>query len=81
MQFIYSVWDRLGGSKRSQLGGDGPWRATHQHSKGGHYRVLGRGVLEADETPMVIYDDKSGKIWIRPVVEFDDGRFAAVPEG
>lgn len=58
---------------------DQNWHPTHRHSKGGMYRVLARGLLEADLTPMVIYDDIEGKIWIRPVVEFDDGRFQSNP--
>nr|WP_300062517.1 hypothetical protein [uncultured Roseobacter sp.] len=37
--------------------------------------MLARGVWEADRTEAVIYDDAEGTIWIRPAVEFDDGRF------
>lgn len=51
------------------------WAPTHQHKKGGLYRVLTHGVLEADHTPVVIYDDVAGQVWVRPVSEFDDGRF------
>jgi hypothetical protein len=82
MQSLYKLMYRLGISKRysAETGflNSETWQPTHQHSKGGMYRVLARGVLEADETPMVIYDDVSGKIWIRPVVEFDDGRFVTL---
>ncbi len=52
------------------------WRPTHQHKKGGEYRVLGHGILEADRSDVVIYDDKDGQIWVRSTSEFYDGRFA-----
>lgn len=51
------------------------WQATDQHRKGGLYRVIARGSLEADLTPAVVYDDAEGRVWIRPAAEFDDGRF------
>ena len=54
------------------------WAATHRHRKGGLYRVLGRGVLESDRSNVVIYDDADGTVWVRPTVEFDDGRFEPV---
>ena len=54
------------------------WAATHRHRKGGLYRVLGRGILEADRSDVVIYDDVEGTVWVRPVVEFEDGRFTPV---
>ena len=56
-----------------------PWTPTHRHKKGGLYRELGRGVLEADRSPAVIYDDAEGEVWIRTVAEFDDGRFTELP--
>lgn len=54
------------------------WRPTHQHRKGGEYRVLGHGVLESDRSDVVIYDDRSGTIWVRSKAEFYDGRFSAM---
>ena len=58
-----------------------PWRATHRHKKGGLYRVLGEGVNEANRSEtLVIYDDETGQIWVRPSVEFWDGRFAELPK-
>jgi len=51
------------------------WRATHRHKKGGLYRLLRTGVIEADMTEVAIYDDQSGKTWVRPLAEFNDGRF------
>lgn len=53
----------------------GRWSPTHQHRKGGLYRVLGEGIWEPDRSPAVIYDDVEGTVWIRPAAEFDDGRF------
>lgn len=56
------------------------WAPTHRHKKGGLYRVTGRGVLEADLSAVVIYDDAAGQIWVRPVSEFDDGRFTEIDQ-
>ncbi|MFD1159551.1 DUF1653 domain-containing protein [Roseovarius aestuarii] len=64
-------------SRDAPAGGAG-WQATHQHRKGGLYRVLGRGTLEADRSDVVIYQDVQGKIWVRAVTEFEDGRFKPV---
>lgn len=55
-----------------------PWRATHRHRKGGEYRVLSYGLLEADRTEAVIYDDEDGQIWVRSKSEFNDGRFVKI---
>jgi len=54
------------------------WHPTHRHKKGGLYRLLGHGVLEADRSRVAIYDDAEGTVWVRSVVEFDDGRFTPV---
>jgi len=62
----------------SQQGQQG-WRPTHQHRKGGLYRVITRAELEADLSPVVVYDDANGRVWVRPAAEFDDGRFAPLP--
>jgi len=51
------------------------WQATHQHRKGGYYRLLCYGTQEADRTPVAIYDDAVGTVWVRSADEFDDGRF------
>lgn len=53
------------------------WKPTHRHLKTGRlYREIRRGLNEADMKPVVAYDDQAGRMWVRPVVEFDDGRFA-----
>lgn len=51
------------------------WTPTHQHRKGGFYRLRCYGVLEADDSAVAIYDDESGTVWVRSVTEFNDGRF------
>jgi len=54
------------------------WAATHRHKKGGLYRLTGKGVYEPDRSPVAIYDDAEGTVWIRPWEEFHDGRFTPV---
>ena len=54
------------------------WKPTHVHRKGGEYRVLGQGVLETDRSKVTHYDDQEGTIWVRPVQEFEDGRFTPI---
>ncbi|MEO3416951.1 DUF1653 domain-containing protein [Roseovarius sp. CAU 1744] len=54
------------------------WVPTHRHRKGGFYRVVGHGTLESDRSPVVIYDDAEGQVWVRPTREFEDGRFEPV---
>lgn len=48
------------------------WRPTHRHYKGGLYRVVARGKIEADLSPVVIYDNKQGETWVRPVRDFEE---------
>ena len=54
------------------------WAPTHRHRKGGLYRVLGRAILESDRSDVIVYDDAEGTVWVRPVEEFEDGRFSPV---
>ena len=51
------------------------WMPTHRHRKGGLYRVLGGAIWEPDRSPVVIYDDAQGNVWVRPRETFEDGRF------
>jgi hypothetical protein len=51
------------------------WTPTHRHRKGGLYRILAEGVWEPDRSPVVVYDDAAGTVWVRPKDEFEDGRF------
>ncbi|AHD09982.1 hypothetical protein [Phaeobacter gallaeciensis] len=48
-----------------------------QHVKsGGLYTVIGRGMIEADLTPVTIYRSLwDGAVWVSPTAEFEDGRF------
>lgn len=55
------------------------WTATHRHRKGGLYRLIQQGVYEPDRSPVAIYDDAEGTVWVRPWSEFQDGRFTPVP--
>lgn len=55
-----------------------PWAATHRHRKGGLYRLLHEGINEPDRSPVAIYDDADGTIWVRPWAEFHDGRFTPI---
>lgn len=54
------------------------WQPTHRHKKGGLYRLICYGTLEADRSPVAIYDDAIGSVWVRAASEFDDGRFTPV---
>lgn len=46
---------------------------------GGHYREIARGRIESTLEPVVIYRSLiTGKVWVRPETEFDDGRFVQV---
>lgn len=62
----------------NDFGNRATWQATHVHRKGGEYRVLEHGILEADHSDVVIYDYRDGTIWVRSKVEFYDGRFKAI---
>lgn len=59
-----------------------------QHAKsGGIYRIVGRAQLQAsiplkDYASMIVYySEDSGYYWVRPVEEFEDGRFVKLDEG
>lgn len=40
--------------------------------------MLGEAVLEADRSDVVVYDDAEGATWVRPLAEFNDGRFTSL---
>ena len=56
------------------------WVPTHRHSKGGLYRLLCTATNEADRTPVAVYDDADGAVWVRSAAEFNDGRFQLLPK-
>ena len=68
------VWRKLVGSAASSWPPQ-PWIATHRHRKGGLYRAIGEAIAERDRTPVIIYDDEEGQVWVRAKSEFEDGRF------
>lgn len=48
----------------------------YEHFKGNRYQVIGVGLFESSEEPVVIYEalyanDKS-KLWVRPVTSFEE---------
>lgn len=47
------------------------WKPTHQHYKGGLYRVVRRGFIEANWVPAVFYESDEGTLIVRPALEFD----------
>ena len=58
-------------------------RFTHK-KRGSTYTVIGIGYLQTrhdflDDEEVVIYQEPSGILWVRPLTEFCDGRFEAVP--
>lgn len=55
---------------------------THHHRKGGLYRLIARGRIEATLEPCAIYASvRDDLVWVRPQAEFEDGRFTRlVPE-
>ena len=50
---------------------------TVRHVKSrGIYEIIGYGKIEKDETPVAIYEQVwEGRVWVRPISEFEDGRF------
>lgn len=58
------------------------WNPTHRHLKtGGNYRLLMTGSNEADLEPVAIYQGEDRSIWVRPLDQFMDGRFAPIERG
>jgi hypothetical protein len=51
---------------------------THKHVKGGLYRKIGEGRIEATLEPVVVYESMEGEIWVRPTANFNE-RFAPLP--
>lgn len=60
----------------------------YRHKKRGSvYELVGVGQLQAsdisllkDDAPMTIYEDETGKLWVRHRDEFLDGRFEEIKE-
>lgn len=61
-------------------------RRVRHKKRGTEYEVIGQGIFQiagdtsiADEEPVVVYRGDDQRIWVRPVAEFEDGRFEDVP--
>lgn len=57
-------------------------RVWRHKKRGTEYTEIGRGIFQiaaetsiADEEPVVIYRGDDNRLWVRPVAEFEDGRF------
>lgn len=54
---------------------------TRHRKTGGHYRVIGLALIEATHQDVVVYrSEETGQLWVRPLVEFADGRFETVDD-
>lgn len=55
---------------------------TFRHRKtGGYYDVIAVAEIEATLATVVVYKAHGdGRVWVRPIGEFMDGRFARHPE-
>ncbi|PTX56325.1 hypothetical protein C8N43_0980 [Litoreibacter ponti] len=80
MSGLRALLSRVWGPAPHAITSDQAWQATHRHKKGGLYRVIHHGVLEADRSAVVIYDDPDGTVWVRDHAEFYDGRFAPLDD-
>ena len=38
----------------------------YRHYKGGIYEVVCEALLEPDHTPVIVYRDEAGAVWVRP---------------
>ena len=63
------------------------WKPTHRHVlRGTEYMEAGEAILQTDfpltdHTLLVLYKDKTGRIYARRPVDFEDGRFVCLPHG
>jgi hypothetical protein len=65
----YNKCDEIGAS----------WAPTHRHLKtGGLYRLMYVGLLEKTLEKVAIYQGQDLVFWVRPLTEFEDGRFEAL---
>jgi hypothetical protein len=74
-----AVKNRSAAANLLPSGADALPAATHRHRKGGLYRMIARGRIEATLEPCVIYEGiEGGLVWVRSEEEFSDGRFTAL---
>ena len=63
---------------------DKGWKPTHRHVlRGTEYMEAGEATLQTDvplhdHAPLVLYQDKTGRIYARTPMEFEDGRFVCL---
>ena len=78
--------DALQENKR--LRGATEWRPTHKHIQhGSDYQLIGVALAKVDDDSMIcdhdevyIYKNQLGTMFMRPVDEFNDGRFEEIAE-
>lgn len=44
--------------------------SMYRHFKGGIYEVICEALHEADQTPMIVYRDHQGTVWVRARARF-----------
>jgi hypothetical protein len=44
----------------------------YRHYKGGIYELVCEALLESDHTPVIVYRDAGGAVWVRPRAAFFD---------
>lgn len=63
-----------------------PWPTYRHVKRGGTYTVMGLVTMQVDGSPLdmtkaVVYESQAdGSMWVRPLAEFEDGRFERVTD-
>lgn len=62
---------------------DGGLRRVRHVKRGSEYFIVGQALLQSnkelkDMEQMVVYRADDGTLWVRPLTEFEDGRFVPV---
>jgi len=73
-------WDRVRATRAPQ------WQPTHRHKKRGtKYQYKGAAYIQTedpllDNDLVAVYVGENGQLWVRPMEEFEDGRFKELTE-